>query len=106
MITKTGDKPTLADIDGTVPGRAVLMSARTDSDNSEPMAETRDEQPGDTYDPWTTLEGLQRSIEADFPDRGWAIVGNWRARYLRWAHTMQFIIPGDHTPQDYLETFE
>lgn len=106
MITKTGDKPTLADVDGTVPGKAMLMSVRLDEDNPGQMCTIFEEGPDDPVDPWTRAEGLMRGIEADWPEHEWAIVGNWRAKYLRWAHTMPAFLPGPHTPQEYLEAFK
>lgn len=106
MITKTGDKPTLADVDGTVPGRAVLMSIK--------VVDTLDEDPEQMHtdlvetegqpDPWTWALGLMRSMEDDWPVHEWAIVGNWRARYLRWKVMMP--IPGEHSPEEYVALWE
>lgn len=105
MITKTGDKPTLADVDGTVPGRAMLLCIRLDEDRPDQMYNLFEETPDAPADPWTFAEGLMRSIEGDFPEHEWAIVGNWRAKYLRWELQMKRTIPGEFTPQEYLETF-
>lgn len=109
MIAKTGhERPTLADIDGTVKGKAVLMSIK--------LVDEFDEDPEQMHtlitegeydeDPWTFAMGLMRGIEKDWPDHEWAIVGNWRARYLRWAHTMPSYVTGPHTPEEYLATFD
>lgn len=107
MLTKTGHKrPTLADVDGTVPGKAMLMSVKLDEDEPGQMCTIFVEEPDAPADPWTWAEGLMRGIEDDWPDHEWAIVGNWRARYLRWAYTMQSVIPGEHTPDEYVAMFK
>jgi hypothetical protein len=105
MITRTNDQPTLEAIDGRVLGRVMLMSIRiVDPAYEEPEPLYEDITEGDhDEDPWTFALGLQRGIERDFPDREWAIVGNWRARYLRWVHQMNLMPgPGEYPPQEYL----
>lgn len=61
-------------------------------------------------DPWSMAVGLKRSIEGDWPDHHWAIVGNWRARYLRWVTQMKEMglnfSESDLSPEEYLETFK
>lgn len=109
MITKTGDKPTLADVDGSVKGRAVLMSIKVgdtlDEDPEQMHTDLVEDEKHD--DPWGWALILMRSMEDDWPDHEWAIVGNWRARYLRWVQQMLTVIPGGgHTPEQYLESFE
>jgi hypothetical protein len=105
MLTRTGhEKPTLADVDGTVKGKVQLMSIRLRENNPEQYATYIEEGMYDD-DPWTFAVGLMRGIEMDWPDHEWAIVGNWRARYLRWAATMPSFLPGPHTPEAYLATF-
>lgn len=109
MLTKSNSKrPTLKDIDGTVPGKVQLMSVKLVDDMfDEPELMATPIYEGDhDKDPWTFAMGLMRGIEQDWPDHEWAIVGNWRARYLRWAHTMPSFLPGPHTPEDYLATFD
>lgn len=107
MLTK--GRPALADIDGTVPGKAMLMSIKLvdslDGEDPEQMHTFFEEKEGDP-DPWTFALGLKAGIEDDWPDHEWAIVANWRARYLRWAYTMPAFLPGPHTPEEYLATFD
>jgi hypothetical protein len=108
MLTRTGrERPTLADVDGTVKGKVQLMSVKLVdglSHDTEHMCTYIEEGEYDE-DPWTFAMGLMRGIEKDWPDHEWAIVGNWRARYLRWAATMPAFLPGPHTPEAYLATF-
>lgn len=108
MITRSNDRPTLKDIDGSVKGRVMLMSIKIVdpfTEEPEPLYEFIEEGDHDE-DPWTFALGLQRGIEKDWSDREWSIVGNWRARYLRWAYTLERYIPGPHTPEEYIATFE
>lgn len=109
MLTKSNDtRPTLKDIDGTVLGKVQLMSIKLvdDFDEDPEQMHTFIEEGMHDEDPWTFAMGLMRGIEKDWPGHEWAIVGNWRARYLRWAHTMRSWITAPHTPEDYLATFD
>lgn len=108
MITKANDRPKLSDIDGTVKGRVMLVSIKiVDPFHEDPEPLYEDIAEGDhDEDPWTFALGLQRGIERDWPGREWSIVGNWRARYLRWVQQMQHTFPGEHTPADYLDLYK
>jgi hypothetical protein len=110
QLTKTGDEhPTLADIDGRVPGRVQLVSIAlreevTPKDGSF-MHSYFEEEEGQA-DPYLRAEGLMRSIEDDWPDSEWAIIGNWRARYLRWVRLqkgMGFLPEESWSPQAFLD---
>jgi hypothetical protein len=109
MLTKTGHaRPRLADIDGTVKGRVQLMSIKLVDELEDPEQMHTPITEGDhDEDPWTFAMGLMRGIEMDWPDHEWAIVGNWRARYLRWATTLvQWLPDADTSPVAYLATFD
>lgn len=103
-------KPTLADVDGREPGRAFLLSIKTGDpfkESPDQMYECFEEADGDKYDPIRTAEGLKLSIEGDFPNRHWAIVGNHRAHYLAWRRRMDEMGLGFSeerlSPQAYLD---
>ena len=105
-------KPSLKDVDGTEPGKVQLMSIKlVDGSDSEAGQMRSYSEEGDAeVDPWTLAEGLKRSVEGDWPEHYWAIVGNWRAHYLKWARTMKTmgVDFGEDalSPQEYLDTFK
>lgn len=103
-------KPKLADVDGTVPGKVQLLSVRlVDGLTEDPkLMATYIEEAEDRPNPWLFAEGLKRGLEDDWPEHHWAIVGNWRARYLLWVHRqkgMGFLSEEDWSPQAYLDVF-
>jgi hypothetical protein len=102
-------KPTLKDVDGRVPGRVQLVSIRLDEDDPKQMCTFFEEESG-KRDPYLRAEGLMRSLEDDWPEHEWAMIGNWRARYLLWAWNMENmgLDFGEDalSPQAYLDTFE
>lgn len=105
-------KPSLAEVDAREPGKVQLISIK--------LVDGFDEDPQQMYtlieegedierDPWLMAEGLMRSMEDDWPDHYWAIVGNWRAHYLRWRRFQRRMGPlreDDWSPESYLATFE
>lgn len=102
------DKPTLADVDGTVPGKVQLIAVKLQEnlpgrgDFLHEYFEEASERPN----PWRSAEGLKRSIEGDWPEHHWEIVGNWRARYLAWVERQKglgFLSEEDWSPQAYVE---
>lgn len=104
-------KPTLTDVDGTVLGRVQLMSIRLVDpyDGTPQMMHEYIEEADDRPNPWAFAEGLKRGIEADWPDHHWAIVGNWRARYLMWVQRQKetgFLSEEDWSPQAYVDCFK
>lgn len=101
------ETPELKDVDGTTMGRASLIAinledAYNDSGNAL-MRNDFDE--GDDADPMQACERLRESIEGDWPEHIFTIVGNERANYLRWARLMKEcgIESEELTPQEYLE---
>jgi hypothetical protein len=107
MITE--GRPLLKDVDGTVKGAVMLMSIRVvDPFTDDPQQLHEYIAEGDhDEDPWTFALGFREGIKKDWPGHEWAIVGNWRARYLRWAHTMAWTLgEGTYSPEEYIETFE
>lgn len=102
------DKPSLADVNGTALGKVQLLSIKLvdEIDGGPQMMHMYFEEADDRPDPWRSAEGLKRSIEGDWPDHHWAIVGNWRARYLAWMQRQKglgFLSEEDWSPQAYVE---
>lgn len=103
-------KPILRDIDGTVPGKVQLVCIRLAEElprRDDYMHTYFEEKLGDERDPWLRAEGLYESLKKDWPEHEWAIVGNWRARYLVWRRhqqSMGFLSEKDWTPQAYLDS--
>lgn len=103
------NKPTLADVDGSVPGKVQLVAIKlVDGFGEDPkMTHTYFEEDGNSdRDPWLMAEGLKRGIEDDWPEHHWAIVGNWRARYLKWVRYQKALgfLPEDAwSPAAYLD---
>ena len=102
-------KPTLADVDGTEPGKVMLVAVRlvpTREQEPVPMYRYFEEGPDD-MNPWATAEGVLESIEEAWPKEiHWAIVGNWRARYLAWNWGQRGFIPKDAlSPEAYLKHY-
>lgn len=110
MDLKTG-KPRLADIDGRVPGKVVLVSVKLQDELDVRKGDFQHayfEEGEDKADPYLRAEGLKLSLEDDWPQHEWAVVGNWRARYLQWARRQQelgFLPEEAWSPQAYLDLF-
>ena|SRR5690606_7433839 len=101
-------KPTLADMDGTVPAKVQLMAIKlVDEIGNDPkMMHMYFEEASDRPNPWRSAEGLKRGIEGDWPEHHWEIVGNWRARYLMWVERQRALgslSEEDWSPQAYVE---
>lgn len=103
--------PTLADVDGREPGKVQLLAA--------PLVEDMPKRGGMTHayfeeeegkrDPWLRAEGLKLSLEGDWPEHHWAIVGNWRARYLKWRRVQQgmgFLPEEAWSPEAYVDLYK
>lgn len=101
-LTRPTD-PTLADVDGTTPARAALLCIRLDPYDPEQMHTIFVEGEGECTDPWASAERLQSSLASDWPEHVWTIVGNERARFLRWKDGMDQLLGGPNTPQEYLD---
>lgn len=105
-------KPTLVDVDGRELGKVQLVSIKLVEgfdDETQQHYAYFEEEPGKD-DPYLRAEGLKLSIEDDWPEHYWAIIGNWRARYLQWVRTLQQRMPflGEEawTPEAYIATFK
>lgn len=73
---------TLADVDGSVPGVAMLISADlSKGEDAQPMIATFVES-ADCPDPALRAEGLWESIKDDWPGHTRTVMCNERARYL------------------------
>jgi hypothetical protein len=101
-------KPTLADVDGTIPGKVQLLAVLLEEDlpNRGGLMNTYVEEADGQPNPWLFAEGLKRGIERDWPDHQWAIVGNWRAHYLMWVQRQKdlgFLSEEDWSPQAYVD---
>ncbi|MEW9530672.1 hypothetical protein [Microbispora sp. NPDC049125] len=101
----TKKKITLEDVDGTVPGRAALVSmdlANPGGRNGGPMYHDFVEGEGSDHDPILRAQALQESIEDDWPNHTYAVLYNARAQYLATARQMREIGFENYTPQEYL----
>lgn len=92
---------TLADVDGTIPGRAILVSLKLDYDTNPYFDVNVEGQHGCT-DPFATCERTLLAIGDDFPDHVHTMVGNERAKYLAWKRRLGSMFSGDHSPAEYL----
>lgn len=101
--------PRLADIDGRVPGKVVLVSVVLQDELDPRKGDFQHayfEEGEDKADPYLRAEGLKLSLENDWPDHEWVIVGNHRAQYLRWVRLqkgMGFLSEEAWSPQAYLD---
>ena len=93
---------TLADVDGTIPGRAALVSLRLDIKDSKTMTDVVIEGEYGCTDPFESCDRLRLAIGDDFPDHVHTTVGNERARYLAWKRRMDELLGGDNSPAAYL----
>lgn len=101
-------KPRLADVDGRVPGKVQLLAVLLEEElpRRDGLMNMYFEETSERPNPWRAAEGLKRSIEGDFPEHHWEIVGNWRARYLLWVERQKelgFLSEEDWSPQAYLD---
>jgi len=101
-------KITLKDIDGTVPGRAALVSMNLntmfDSDNGKPPQWAGYVEGEFSCDnPIEMAWALWESIKDDHPDHVPAVLSNERAKYLRWVALMVGILDTEATFQEYLD---
>lgn len=96
-------KITLADVDGTIPGRAALVSINLDRmDDEGPMYAQFVEGEYDCTSPWHSAEGIWQSVKDDFPGHTKAIIVNERANYLRSARQLKEMFGFEETPEEYL----
>lgn len=104
---RSNSGPTLADVDGTDPGRVQVELADLTGERPEVLRTYYFEEKSGEADPWLRAEMLKRDIEDDWPGCHWEFVGNWRARYLDWARRFEeWGFDGDHSPQEYLRTLD
>jgi hypothetical protein len=92
------------DVDGTVPGRAVLLIVNIDDPSSKTgvIHQVFVEGEHNCTDPNLSAQGLWESISADWPDHIHTIVQNERARYLMTARRMKEIFGADYPVDDHL----
>lgn len=101
-------KITLEDIDGTIPGRAALVSLDLDNpggDRGGPMYADFEEDhccPDPIQRCWSFWEVTQE----DFPTHRAAVIANERARYLVYVREMTRLGIGVLSPQEYLDNRE
>ena len=72
---------TRTDIDGTTPGVAILVGAAYDDEKQFSIDRYVEGENGGS-NPYAAAERIRDSVADDFPDRGWKIIANPRARYL------------------------
>lgn len=102
MPTKTR-KFRLADVDGTVPGVAMLVSADLSQGvDAQPMHTTWVEEPDDRTDPVAMVQGVWESVLDDWPGHSTGLLLNERARYLM-AQRRNRQMGFEQTPQEYWE---
>jgi hypothetical protein len=105
MPTKTR-KFRQADVDGTVPGVAMLVSADlSQGENASPQHTVWVEAPGDRADPVAMVQGLWESIKSDWPGHSTGLLLNERARYLMAQRRMREMFGEDSvmSPREYWE---
>jgi hypothetical protein len=104
MATKTRTFR-LKDVDGTVPGVAMLVSADlSKGQDARPMHATWVEASGDVTDPYHSLLALWESIKGDWPGHTYSIIQNHRSRYLM-AQTRSRSMGFEQTPREYWEAY-
>lgn len=98
---------TLADVDGTIPGKAALVIINLDDPWGEEtgslMRDDSDEER--SPDPVISCWNMWRATKSDWPKHTATVVANPRASYLRWKIGMQedLGITNSTTPQDYID---
>lgn len=97
----------LTDVDGTIPGRAALVSINLDTmmdyDGKGSQFAGFVEGEHNCADPIESAWALWESIKDDFPGRRAAVIANSRAKYLAWKRRIEALGMKDTTPKDYLD---
>jgi hypothetical protein len=94
----------LRDVDGTVPGRAALVSINLDDpDTTGTRYAYFVEGEFGCTNPIGDCHGLWESIKGDWPDDTHGIIPNERACYLNWRARCEAMGMENIEPQDYLE---
>jgi len=88
-------------VDGTVPGRAVLVMADLVGDGQVMQQVITESET--IVDPYRSAERLYDSIKDDWPTYGYSIIVNERARYLMTRGRMKALVGIDMDLDDYLE---
>lgn len=99
-------KITLADVDGTIPGRAALVSLKLDQDDTNSFFDVHIEGQDGCTDPFASCDQVRRAIGDDFPEHVHTTVGNDRAHYLVWQRRMDDHIGGDNSPAKYVDVMD
>lgn len=96
----------LADIDGTTPGRAALVSIDLNNpggDMGGPMYADFEEGNDGVTDPIQRCWNFWEATKDDFPTHTAAVISNPRAKYLAYEREMNRLGIGVVSPQEYLE---
>lgn len=95
----------LKDVDGTVPGVAMLVTADlSKGTDARPMHQTWVEKPDDQQDPYHSLLTLWGTIMGDWPGHTFTVIQNQRSRYLM-AQTRNRAMGFEQTPKEYWEAY-
>jgi hypothetical protein len=102
------DKLTLADVDGTVMGRAALVIINLDDPWGEkPHSMMRQDLDEEGFsNPRRSCWNVWETTKADWPSHTVTVVANPRADYLDWVVKMEHLGIEDNTPERYLECLD
>lgn len=95
---------TREDVDGTVPGRAVLVAfiMETPEENAQRFDYTEEE--GVRADPLLFARNMRQNLRMELPEFTTVLIANPRARYLEWRRTMEGYGHNLLTPSHFLDT--
>lgn len=99
-------KFTLADVDGTIPGVAMLITTDLSlGEDAQPMHSVVIEEPGKD-DPDLRARRLWESMKDDWPGHTMTVITNQRATYLAANRRTESLIgsPAWDSPQEYWES--
>lgn len=104
---RTGKELTLADVDGTIPGRAVLIIVDLDDPyaTNSLMREDFVEGKYGCTDPVDSCHRLWNGTKMDWPGYSHTVIATPRASYLNWQWLMRenLGITEHISPEDYLK---
>jgi len=91
-----------SEVDGTVPGVALLVVADLANPDSK-VFQDRFSEP-ESANPHAYAYALWNSVKEDFPNHDYSIVINERARYLMAANRVEALLGEPYTIEEYLES--